>query len=81
MNLAHKYVNLKESYNQDMKEQVTTKKEDRLYMKSPTPEAYYAEDVFQLQSPTCGVNFSNNINNPGQVQWDENLIDSTFETS
>ena len=64
-----------------MKEQLTTKKEDRLYMKSPTPEAYCAEDVFQLQSPTCGVNFSNNINNPGQVQWDENLIDSTFETS
>ena len=51
-----------------MKEKVTTKKEDRLYMKSPTPEAYCAEDVFQLQSPTCGVNFSNNINNPGQVQ-------------
>ena len=26
MNLAHKYVNLKEPYNQDIKEQVTTKK-------------------------------------------------------
>ena len=41
MSLAHKYVNLKEPYNQDIKEQVTTKffKKDRLYMKSPTPEA------------------------------------------
>ena len=72
MSLAHKYVNLKESYNQDMKEQVATKnvfkKEGRFYMKSPTPEAYCAEDVFQLQSPNCGVNFSNNINNRGQVQ-------------
>ena len=72
MSLAHKYVNLKESYNQDMKEQVAAKnifkKEGRFYMKSPTPEAYCAEDVFQLQSPTCGVNFSNNINNRGQVQ-------------
>ena len=38
MSLAHKYVNLKESYNQDIKEQVTTskifKKEEMLYTKS-----------------------------------------------
>ena len=41
MNLADKYVNLKEPYNQGTKEQVTTKgfwKEDRLYMKFPTSE-------------------------------------------
>ena len=36
------------------------KKEDRLYMKSSTPEAKYA-GVFQIQSLICGVNFSNNV--------------------
>ena len=65
MNLARIYVNLKEPYNQDMKELVTTilkkKKEDRLYVKPLTPEAKYAKGVFQIQSPLCGVNFSNNI--------------------
>ena len=30
-------------------------------MKSPTPEAKCAKDVFQIQSPICGVNFSNKI--------------------
>ena len=30
-------------------------------MKSPTPEAKYAKGVFQIQSPICGVNFSNDI--------------------
>ena len=30
-------------------------------MKSPTPEGKCAEGVFQIQSPICGVNFSNNI--------------------
>ena len=30
-------------------------------MKSSTPEAQCAEDVFQIQSPICGVNFSNNV--------------------
>ena len=29
-------------------------------MKSTTPEAKCAKDVFQIQSPICGVNFSNN---------------------
>ena len=42
MTLAHKYVNLKELYNQDIKELVTTKnvlkKEHRFYMKSQTPQ-------------------------------------------
>ena len=62
MSLAHKYVNLKETYNQDIKEQVTTKflKKDRLYMKSPTTEAQCA-CIFKIQSPICGANFSNNI--------------------
>ena len=43
MCLANKNINLKESYNQDIKEQVANKmyfrKEDRLYMISPIPEA------------------------------------------
>ena len=37
------------------------KKEDRLYMKSPTPEAKCTKTVFQIQSPIYGVNFSNNL--------------------
>ena len=37
------------------------KKEDRLYMKSPTPEVKCTKSVFQIQSPICGVNFSNNL--------------------
>ena len=59
MSLAHKYVNLKKPYNQDIKEWVTAIifliKEDRLYIKSPTPETKCAKCVFQIQSPTCGV--------------------------
>ena len=30
-------------------------------MKSPTPEAQCAEGVFQIQSPICGINISNNV--------------------
>ena len=30
-------------------------------MKSPTTETYCTEDVFQIQSPICGVNVSNNM--------------------
>ena len=43
-------------------------------MKSPTPEAKCAKDVFQIQYPNCRVNFSNNNES-------KNLLDSTFETS
>ena len=60
MSLARKYVHLKEPYNQDIKEQVTTiifLKNDRLYMKSPTLETKCAVEVFQNQSPIWGVNF------------------------
>ena len=65
MSLARKYVNLKEPYNQDIKEQVTTiiflkKKTDFTWNPQP-PEAKCAEGVFQIQSPIYGVNFSNNI--------------------
>ena len=65
MSLVHKYVNLKEPYNQGIKEQVTTKtffkKNNKLYIKSPTQQAKCAKEFFQIQSPICGVNFSNNI--------------------
>ena len=64
MSLARKYVNLKEPCNKDIKEQVTTiifLEKKTLYMKSPTPEAKCAKGVFQIQSPICGVTFSNNI--------------------
>ena len=37
------------------------KKKTRLCMKSPTPEAKYAQGVFQIQFPICVVNVSNNI--------------------
>ena len=30
-------------------------------MKSPTPEGKCAKGVFQIQSASCGVNFSNDI--------------------
>ena len=52
MSLAHKYVNLKDPYNQGIKEQVTTiifsKNEDRHYMKSPTLEAKCVESFFKF---------------------------------
>ena len=61
MSLTHRHANLKEPYNQDIKEYVTTimffKKEDRLYMKSTTTEAKCGKGVFQIQFPICGVNF------------------------
>ena len=61
--LAHKQANLKEPQNQNINEQVTTKKikiEDRFYMISPKPRSECAEGVFQIQSPICCVNFSYN---------------------
>ena len=30
-------------------------------MKLPTSETKCAEGVFQIQSPICGINFSNNV--------------------
>ena len=52
MSLAHKYGNLKEPFNQDINEQVTTifflKKEDRLYMKSPTQRQSVQKMLFKF---------------------------------
>ena len=52
ISLARKYVNLKELYKKDIKYYVTTiikkKKEDRIYMKSPYPEAKCAKDLFKF---------------------------------
>ena len=56
MSLGRKYVNLKEPYNH-----VILLKKDRVYMKSPTPQAECAKAVFQIQSPICSANLSNNI--------------------
>ena len=39
------------------------------------PEAQFAEGIFQIKSPICGVNFSNNISitqvrvNRGKLTW------------
>ena len=30
-------------------------------MKSPTPEAQSADDIFQMQYPICAVDFTNNL--------------------
>ena len=67
-----------------MKVQVITNnitKEDRLCMKSPPPEAYCAKSVFQIQPPTSGVNFLNNISIP-KVRVNRKKIehDTTYET-
>ena len=85
VSLVCKYVNLKEPYNQNIKEWFTTiiffKKEDRLYMKSSIPEAKFAKGVFQIQSPISVVNFSNNISKT-QIrvnEWKKYLY-STFRT-
>ena len=53
--MAHKYVNLQEPYNQDIKEK------DKTLHKIPNPEAKCAKVAFQIKSPICGVNFSNNL--------------------
>ena len=67
--LAHKYVDLKESYNQDIRQQVTTKN----IKKSPTSEGYCAESVCRIQFPICDLYFSNNISiPPHQSQQEEN---------
>ena len=51
-------------------------------MKSPTLEAQCADGVFQIQSPICDVNFSNNISIPQiRVNKRETELDLTFETS
>ena len=64
MSLAHKHINLKEPYNQDIKEQATTiflKKEDRLYMKSQ-PQRYSVYKWFFKFNPVFVVLiFSSNM--------------------
>ena len=35
-------------------------------MKSPTPEAQYAESVFQMQYHICAANLTNNIWRPAE---------------
>ena len=65
MSLAHKsrhYIYIW-SIKQDIRlahHYIFFKKEDRPYMKSPTPKAKCAEGVFQIQSAICGVDFLKN---------------------
>ena len=51
-------------------------------MKSPIPEAKCADDVLEIQSPICCVNFLNNILIT-QVRVNErnDSLDLTFEAS
>ena len=59
MSLAHKYVNLKDPYNQDINEQITTnfflKRKQAFQFEIPTPETQCVEGVFQIQSPPLFV--------------------------
>ena len=51
-------------------------------MKSPTPETQYADGVFQIQSPICRANFSENILiTQVRISEGESGLDSTLETS
>lgn len=52
-----------------------TLKKDRLYLKSLTPEAYYSEGFFQINTrpPICGGNFSKYLDAPGQSRHDWQL--------
>ena len=68
-----------------MKVQVTTKdvkKEDRLCIKSPSPEVECEKVVFQILPLISGVNFSNNMSIPhARVSMSETEHDTIFETS
>ena len=52
-----------------------TLKKDSLYLKSLTPEAYYSEGFFQINTrpPICGGNFSKYLDAPGQSRHDWQL--------
>ena len=51
-------------------------------MKCSTLEAQCAESLFQIQSPICGVNFSNVVSIPKiKINKRGTELDSTFETS
>ena len=64
MSLSHKYVNLKDPYNQDIKEQVTTiflKKRRQALHGITKPERSVQNVFFKFNLLFFGVNFSNNI--------------------
>ena len=64
MSLSHKYVNLKDPYNQDIKEQVTTiflKKRRQALHGIAKPEHSVQNVFFKFNLLFFGVNFSNNI--------------------
>ena len=65
MSLSHKYVNLKDLYNQDIKEQVTNIKKNkkrRQALHEITKQEHSVQNVFfKFNLLFFGVNFSNNI--------------------
>ena len=83
MGLAHKYVNLKEAYNQDIKEPVATKyflKKKTLYMKCQ-PQRHSVQKVFFKFTPLFVVLTFEIICQPRSGSMRKKLLDSAFETS
>ena len=77
MSLVHKYVYLIEPYYQEIKVKVTTKN----LLKEKTVHNISTEGLFQIQSPICGVKFSNNIlTSQVKIKEKETELDLTFET-
>ena len=51
-------------------------------MNSPTPEAQCVKDIFQIQSPICGIHFSNNKSILQiRINCKETELDSTLDIS
>ena len=66
--LTYNLAILKERCNRGINLQVTFQNitnKNRLYMKSPSPEAQCAENVFRMQYPRCAISFTNNISRSG----------------
>ena len=74
MSLAHKYIDLKESYNQDIKEQVTTKnclKKKTDFTWNPQSQRHSVQVFFKFNPLFVVLIFHSIFSN----------FDSTFETS
>ena len=48
-------------------------------MKSPSPEAYCAKCVLQMQPPISGINFSNMSIHQARLNMKETKHDTTFK--
>ena len=63
-------------FNQDIKVRITTidiKQQDRLCMKPSIPETQYADDVFQMQTFICAIDFSINKSRSGSTRGKLNM--------